>query len=202
MQYDWSPCLQTLEGHSGSVWSVAFSHDDKHLASASGDTTVKIWDTASGKCIQTLEGHSRWVQSVAFSHDDKHLASASGDTTVKIWDTASGKCLQTIDNSEIPCNISFDTTNQYLRTEIGAIALDVSSASSTAPSRTAHQTPRYQGLGVSSGGTWITYNSENLLWLPSEYRSLYSSAVTASTVAIGCSSGRVLIFNFMIHSSS
>jgi WD40 repeat protein len=29
MQDDWSSCLQTLEGHSGPVWSVAFSHDGK-----------------------------------------------------------------------------------------------------------------------------------------------------------------------------
>ena len=104
MQDDWSPCLQTLEGHGGSVKSVAFSHDDKHLASASDDLTVQIWDTALGKCLQTLKGHSRWVNSVAFSHDDKHLASASGDWTIKIWDTASGKCLQTLEGHSSSVN--------------------------------------------------------------------------------------------------
>ena len=38
----WSACLQTLEGHSGPVLSVAFSHDSARLASASDDETVKI----------------------------------------------------------------------------------------------------------------------------------------------------------------
>src|SRR6266480_52695 len=93
----WSACLQTLEGHRGWVWSVAFSHDSARLASASGDNTVKIWDASSGECLQTLEGHRGWVSSVAFSHDSARLASASGDNTVKIWDASSGECLQTLE---------------------------------------------------------------------------------------------------------
>ncbi|MCJ1448057.1 MAG: hypothetical protein MMC23_008570 [Stictis urceolatum] len=93
----WSACLQTLEGHSESVGSVAFSHDSTRLASASFDRTVKIWDTSSGACLQTLEGHNGSVESVAFSHDSTRLASASGDMTVKIWDTSSGACLQTLE---------------------------------------------------------------------------------------------------------
>ncbi|EUC39784.1 hypothetical protein COCMIDRAFT_10192, partial [Bipolaris oryzae ATCC 44560] len=44
MSDGWSACLQTLEGHSSNVNSVAFSHDSTQLASGSGDTTVKIWD--------------------------------------------------------------------------------------------------------------------------------------------------------------
>jgi len=50
----WSACLQTLEGHSGGVNSVAFSPDSTRLASASWDRTVKIWDASSGACLQTL----------------------------------------------------------------------------------------------------------------------------------------------------
>src|SRR6266536_2025383 len=61
---NWNACLQTLEGHSGGVWSVAFSHDSTWLASASGDRTVKIWNVSSGACLQTLEGHSDYVSSV------------------------------------------------------------------------------------------------------------------------------------------
>ena len=97
MESKWSPCLQTLEGHSDSVRSVAFSHDSRQLASASDDRTVKIWDARTGACLQTLEGHSGSVRSVVFSHDSRQLASASDDRTVKIWDARTGACLQTLE---------------------------------------------------------------------------------------------------------
>ncbi|KUJ15222.1 HET-domain-containing protein, partial [Mollisia scopiformis] len=58
MSDNWGACLQTLEGHSDGVHSVAFSHNSAQLASASWDKTIKIWDASSGACLQTLEGHS------------------------------------------------------------------------------------------------------------------------------------------------
>ncbi|KAM9873931.1 nwd1 protein [Verticillium dahliae] len=86
----WSACVQTLEGHSGWVTSVAFSADGLRLATASNDKTVKIWDAVTGVCVQTLKGHGRSVTSVAFTADGLQLASASRDETVKIWDAATG----------------------------------------------------------------------------------------------------------------
>jgi len=96
VQEDWSALVQTLEGHSDSVRSVAFSHDSARLASALDNSTVKIWDISSGECLQTLKGHRGWVLSIAFSHDSVRLASVSYDKTVKIRDANSGECLQTL----------------------------------------------------------------------------------------------------------
>ncbi|KAF7505050.1 hypothetical protein GJ744_001269 [Endocarpon pusillum] len=93
----WNAVLQTLEGHGDWVYSVAFSHDSKLLASASHDRTVRIWDAATGTLQQTLEGHGGPVYSVAFSHDSKLLASASDDRTVRIWDAATGTLQQTLE---------------------------------------------------------------------------------------------------------
>ena len=75
--------------------SVAWSKDPSRLASASFDSTVKIWDPVTGQCVSTLEGHSDLVNSVAWSNDSNRLASASTDYTVKIWDPTTGKCVLT-----------------------------------------------------------------------------------------------------------
>ena len=43
----WQEC--TLTGHSFWLNSVAYSPDGKHIVSGSDDTTVKIWDSTTGK---------------------------------------------------------------------------------------------------------------------------------------------------------
>jgi WD40 repeat protein len=88
--------VQTLQGHTRWVQSVAFSPDGKTLASGSEDQTVKLWNICTGQCVQTLQGHTHWVQSVAFSRDGKTLASGSWDGTIKLWDVKTGDCLNTL----------------------------------------------------------------------------------------------------------
>lgn len=42
--YDSSLLVETLRGHSDSVWSVAFHSSDNRLISASSDCTLKLWE--------------------------------------------------------------------------------------------------------------------------------------------------------------
>src|SRR5437763_723449 len=144
-----------------------------------------------------LKGHSYSVRSVAFLHDSARLALASDDKTVKIWDASSGEYLQTLGIGKVLFSILFDIIGSYLHTEIGTIAVDTSSASNMIPSVTDPQNPQYQGGALSSDGVWITYNSQNLVWLPSEYRPLCLT-VSGKTIGIGVGSGKVWICNFKV----
>jgi WD40 repeat protein len=76
-----------LPGNGQIVTTVAFSPDNKLIASGGYDNTVKVWDAATGALVRTFTGHTAAVWAVGFSPDGKELASASSDKTVKIWKT-------------------------------------------------------------------------------------------------------------------
>jgi WD40 repeat protein/serine/threonine protein kinase len=89
---------RTFHGHTGTVFSVCFSPDGRRLASASGDGTVKVWDTDRGQEIfTTKERYNFWVTSVSFSPDGRRLASGGLITyedqpgEVKVWDVDKGQ---------------------------------------------------------------------------------------------------------------
>src|SRR5436189_6119119 len=68
-----------IKGHSGFVYSVAFSPDGEILATGSFDNTIKLWDAKTGKELKTLKAHTDQVYSVSFKHDAKLPASDSKD---------------------------------------------------------------------------------------------------------------------------
>ncbi|KAH7371172.1 WD40-repeat-containing domain protein, partial [Pyrenochaeta sp. MPI-SDFR-AT-0127] len=157
-----------------------------------------IWDVESGVILQTLRGHSDRVTSSTFSHDSCLLASPSWDNTVKIWDPANGKCLQTFTTCNVPYRISFDTTGSYLHTTAGTLNLDLTrsgSASNITPKTKDTQDLEFRGFGLSADN-WITYDSEKLICLSSEYQPSCST-VSGKRIAIGVKSGEICIISFI-----
>jgi WD40 repeat protein len=66
--------------------------DGRHVVSASGDQTLKVWELASGRPVAMLEGHTDCVFACAVMPDGRHVLSASEDKTLKVWEVGTSRC--------------------------------------------------------------------------------------------------------------
>jgi WD40 repeat protein len=62
--------LAQLVGHEGSINSLAFSEDSRRILTGSGDGTIRVWDTDSGKSLVTLRIRREQAESITKSHVD------------------------------------------------------------------------------------------------------------------------------------
>ncbi len=94
--------IDTLRGHEAGLYSIAFNHDGRLLASAGADRSIRIWELNDDREIPdgpernrswtvpqrkeliTLRGHEGTVHSLEFLRNDL-LISASWDGTVRSW---------------------------------------------------------------------------------------------------------------------
>ncbi len=82
--------LLDLKGHTGSVWSVAFSPDGTRILTGSWDKTAKVWDARTGTLLLELKGTQAGAYSVSFSPDGTRIVTGSEDQTAKVWDAQTG----------------------------------------------------------------------------------------------------------------
>lgn len=85
--------VQDLAAPANSV-KLAFSRDNRFIASSRGDALVYLWDRETGKLVHFLKGHSGEVTSVTFSPDSQFVLTGANDGTVTLWDTVTGKELR------------------------------------------------------------------------------------------------------------
>ncbi|CAH8565058.1 unnamed protein product [Heterobilharzia americana] len=95
----------TVHGaHGGVINSIDVSVDNRLVATASRDKTVKIWEFKK-QCLQcqgVLKGHRRGVWSVCFSKYEKVVLTASGDGDVKLWNLKDFSCMRTLEGHDQP----------------------------------------------------------------------------------------------------
>ena len=74
-----------LGGEFGALWTITFSPDGTLLASAGGDSNIRLWNIATQEQIHAFTAHNSAVRSIDFGPDGTFLASASYDGTVRVW---------------------------------------------------------------------------------------------------------------------
>jgi len=78
---------EILPGHSGPIFSLAFSPDSNFLLSASEDSTIRLWSMETRTNLVCYKAHTCAVWDVDFSPLGYYFASASHDRTARLWST-------------------------------------------------------------------------------------------------------------------
>ena len=80
-----------LKGHSGPVFSVAYSSDGEQILSASKDGTARIWPSVNNPGNPVVLRHLGSVTDASFSSSNDWIVTASEDETAKVWRAVDGE---------------------------------------------------------------------------------------------------------------
>jgi WD40 repeat protein/transcriptional regulator with XRE-family HTH domain len=89
--------LFRLEGHHGIVMSVAWSLDDRWVATGSGSRDrgeLFVWDAHSGERIRALVGHPGVISALSWAPSSDRVVSGGSDGKLRWWDVQSGECVR------------------------------------------------------------------------------------------------------------
>jgi WD40 repeat protein len=158
--------VRQFTGHTGPVLGVAFSPDGKFIATASSDTTARMWDVSVGtgsqydvattREVRTFRRHTAAVTGVAFMPDGKYLLTGSDDKTAMLWDVATGQQVRTFSGSDAGIGgLAVSPDGKYLVTIDGSTARlwDVATGAQVR-SFTGH-TGRLTGVAYSPDGKYL-----------------------------------------------
>ncbi|KAJ8133537.1 hypothetical protein O1611_g93 [Lasiodiplodia mahajangana] len=206
------------------ISSIAISPDSGWLVAGFSNGACGIWDVNLAVWTQWYQSSEPWaIFTVSISPNSRWLASMSQRERLDIWDVEAGICAQTFILRHDQWmymrspSVVFDS-NTTLRTTIGDINLDPgahltaleSHSSETPLLETGLPSPCWEGYGIDPSLEWVTWNGLKVMWLPPEYRPLTHDnnnnkppecAISGTTIAIGCVSGDVIIFQLSANNS-
>ena len=124
-------CVHDFEEHTKEIYTIRWSPTGSGssnpnkplvLASASFDSTIKMWDVETGSCKCTLREHSEPVYSLGFSPCGDYLASGSFDHQLLIWSVKDGSLVRSFKGDGGIFEVSWNATG----TKVAASCADQS----------------------------------------------------------------------------
>lgn len=103
-----------FDGHVGGVFSISLSPDGKLLACGTGDGSIRVWNTQTGKDHFSYQEHSKAVSALAFSPDGKLLASSAPDVKVCIFELGEKKLCDSVRGLGIVYSMAFSADGLLL----------------------------------------------------------------------------------------
>lgn len=85
----WSNCLNNVKiipGEGDAIRDLDFNYNNSKFVSASDDSKVRVYDTATGEIENIFTGHGWDVRSTQWNKQYNLIGSASRDNLVKLWD--------------------------------------------------------------------------------------------------------------------
>jgi len=91
--------IRSFKGHSGAVYSVAFSPNSQYILTGSDDKTARKWKTNTGKEIQKYTSNYG-VWAAEFHRDGRHIITKEEPSSgyIYMWDEKTGDKVKNIEN--------------------------------------------------------------------------------------------------------
>ena len=171
------------DGHSDTVFGVAFCPDGTLLATCGADKFVKVFEVPHEGCgwpfgpgpkaprlAKAFEGHTHHVMGVGWTPDGKKLASCGADNFVKVWDYEKGEKVRDMQGhqKQVTALVFVGKTPQFLT-----------------------------GCGDASVRMWNADNGGTVRNFPGAADFVYavSASPDGDVVATGCEDGVVRVYN-------
>jgi WD40 repeat protein len=107
---------RTFTRHQHIVNAIQFSPDGNLVASASVDSTVKVWNRATGEILYQLQ-HPCGLTDMDYSRDGHYISTTGYDQKVRLWKLPEAKLIREFSgHSRTPWSVAISPDNKLLAT--------------------------------------------------------------------------------------